>query len=490
MRFFIVAPRSSGYGEHYGFPLGLGYISASLKQAGFDVECLNTNHYRKPVKELLQERLREGDVLCTGGLSVHYGQVHDIINTARQLYPDIKVIIGGGLLSSEPELMFSDLRPTIGVLGEGEETIVEVAQKLSIPSEWHIIKGIIYYGENGIVITEPRPVIRNLDDLPFPDYEGFELKEYLDWQIPSDDSLFVFDKPRAATILLSRSCPYLCTFCYHPLGNKYRRRSMDNIFKEVEYLVSKFKVNILVFADECFSTGEGELEEFCRRMKTYNVKWMTMLRVDGLDERKILLMKESGCYCLSYGLESASNTVLRSMKKHITIEQISEVLTLTSKLQVMIQGNFIFGDRAETEQTFVETMGWWSKHYHYHINLNVITPYPGTALYHYCLQKGLITDRLKYIQSGCPPVNMMQMDDKFYSAIDLMIRRYLQKYKQFGTVISKEPDGFDQIRQTTLYALEVQCPHCQQNSRYRNFEVQKNNQKLGCRNCNQRFDLS
>lgn len=492
MNFLIVAPKFVDVvGQHYHFPLGLAYISSSLKKNGYNVHCLNLNHYTEPIEAMLHREItgKNIDVVCIGGLSAHFNKVRAVLNIARSIKPDIITIAGGGLISSEPALMLKALKLDFGIIGEGEETISELADAIINGKDYRNVNGIIYVDKDeGVNMTPPRKEIADIDAIPWPDYDGFEIEKYLDMFIPSSYiNMYPFDKPRELPILASRSCPYSCTFCYHPIGKKYRQRSLDNIFEELEHLVKKYRINMLAVYDELFSTNRKRLEEFCERIKKYSLKWIVQLRVDSVDAEMLSMMKDAGCYYISYGLESACDKILESMKKKITVPHIEKALKLTREAGVGIQGNFIFGDSAETWETANETLEWWLKHREYQIWLIPIETYPGTELYHRAVNKGLIPDRLKYIESGCPIINGSSMSDEEYGKLMYLIRSYSDMNKILPDVISVKKIYTDNIMRD-LFTLEVRCPHCHKTVKYHNFsscEIRK----LPCRECNQRFDL-
>lgn len=495
MRYLIIALRyRERFGDYYELPLGLMYISSVLKGNGHEVSCLNLNHVPGPVEEIVERevRLRGVDVVCTGGLSVHFHKVKRVLEAARKANPRVVTVVGGGLVTSEPELMVEALGATFGVTREGEITIAELAKALEAAADPSGILGLVHRDPAGKVVVNPeRPVIQNLDEIPFPDYEGFDVERYLDSQLPSDNYyLYPFDQPRVLPIISSRGCPYSCTFCYQPLTKTYRQRSFDNFFAEVDLLVKRYRVNMLAIIDELFSVNKAKVREFCDRIRPYNLKWIIQIKVSAIDEEIIQLLKGAGCFYISYGIESASDAVLTAMKKKITVAQVDSALALSSRYGVGIQGNLIFGNPDETLETAAESMEWWKRNLRYHVNLGFISPYPGSPDYEHCLKKGLIVDRLKYIEAGCPPLNMTRMPDAEFSRLARMVNEHQARIRQYGEVLSVARTGYHPVKETPLYRLAVRCPQCKGESRYENFH-QKDPIlfKLACRRCNQRFDL-
>ena len=486
----------TGERQYYEFPLGLAYVSSSLKRAGYDVDVLNLNHYDESQLDLIRDfmtRNKYGHVL-TGGLSAHYQQVKSVVDDVRKSDPAAKVIVGGGVMTATPELMYRYIQPDYMVLGEGEITIVELIDALNNGGKnLESIDGIGYRGTSGeIIVTQGRAPISDLDTIPWPDLEGFQLEAYLDMQRPNDNLyLYPDDKPRFYPIISSRGCPFNCTFCYHPLGQKYRSRSIDDFIAEVEYVTEKYQVNNLAIFDELLSANRERLFQICGRLKKIprRLHWMCQLRVDQIDAEMLRTMKEAGCFLISYGFESASDIVLKSMNKHISKTQIEKALHLTREAGICSQGYFIFGDPAETSQTAYETLDFWEKHRDYHITMGYIRPYPGSPLWDREMALGhLGTDKAQLeLIDKCvyAPPNMTQMNDKEWFRLQKDVQKAIIKNDHFGKLISSEKTG------DNTYSITVRCPHCGQITTYKNF-----NQrilgifKMSCRHCNQEMNMT
>ncbi len=143
--------------------------------------------------------------------------------------------------------------------------------------------------------------------------------------------------------------------------------------------MERYQPNILSIYDELFAYKKDRAVEFCERIKAYDIPWAVQLHVSVVDAELIERMADSGCKEVSYGLESANEHVLSSMKKKATRTQIANALEITYERKLGIQGNFIFGDAAETLATASDTLHWWAAHRHYGIALSFLKVYPGTA---------------------------------------------------------------------------------------------------------------
>ena len=472
MKILLVAPQSAI------FPTGIAYISASLKHAGHDVDCCI---FDKP-DDLVERLYQQYDFLATGGLSCQFVQLRKITDTAKRTHT--KVIVGGGIITSEPALMSRALNADYAVIGEGEETIIELMNCLENNGDLSRVAGIGYLEGGDFVFTGSRKPQENLDSLPWPDFDGFEFHRMLDSMKPMGYS-DIFDYPREYPMITSRSCPFLCTFCYHPLGNKYRRRSVDSVMRELETAIPKYRINLVSIYDELFSYNEKRVYEFCRRFREFTdtlhweVKWCCQMRVDRLKDSMLDTMRESGCFLISYGFESYSPTVLKSMKKHISPEQIHHAVHATLDRGISIQGNFIFGDKAETIQTAQETLDFWKDHLEAGIALFFIFVCPNSEIYQHCIKKGIIKDKLDFIANHLFDVlNMTAMSDAEFFKLRTMVAKYTAKYSVHSVPLKRTPTS-----------VTLRCPHCRGMIEFGNFAIKGllYNIPVFCRNCRKRF---
>ena len=482
MRILIVFSRPTFSEEvdySYNMPLGLMYVSSVVKRAGHDVDVLNLCHRKGKSIDIIREALDSADrydFVCTGGLSIHYKQVKEVVDCVRAHQSGAGVILGGGLISSEPELMLEALKPDFVVIGEGEDTIVELLSNIENKGNPADVLGVGFRDLNGtIVITPARPAIADLDILPLPDFEGFELTVLLDNLKPSTSFTYdLFDNPRAYPLVSSRSCPFRCTFCYHPIGKKYRQRSLDAIMNELEDAIVRYKINIIMIYDELFSIDRERVYEFCRRFKKIQKKtpwemaWCCQMRVDRLGDEFLATMKDAGCYMVSLGFESYSPVVLKSMKKHITPEQIDNAIHLTMKNQISIVGNFIFGDKAETVETVRQTIDYWKKIFHSGIKTGFIQAYPGTWLYHDCIKRGIIKDKLDFIENHITDIINMtdSMTEEEFRRLEPELRQLDEdRTRTFLVALPL----FPKRNSDGDASFSVKCPHCDATSQYKNY---------------------
>jgi len=503
LKILLVIPRYNGFESadySYIFPLGLGYISSVMKQAGYDVTILNLNHQNGTITDILNRWLdkEKYDIVATGHTGMGFSIIKKIKDVSRIHSSKPKIIIGGALITSEKELMFKTIEPDYAVYGEGEVTIVELLKCIEHKGDFGKVDGIIFKDEKGkMVITNQREPIKEINKIPFPDFEGLGYKEFLEHQFTNSWYYYnYYDFPRPLPILASRSCPYQCTFCYHSMGTKYRERTIDNVMEEIEFMIKKYNINTLIIYDDLFSANKERIFEFCRRMKKINDKrkqkiiWMCQISVLNVDDKMLRTLKESGCEILSYGFESFSEEVLKSMRKPITPKQIDHAFKSTIRAKINVQANFIFGDPAETVETSNRTLEYWKRECKGQVAILFIQPYPGSAIFNGCVKRGIIKNKLDYIKNH---MNKNVVYNMTNSMTDKEINTLFKKMQKLGLKYHKFVTPTNIVKKNRRYEVTVKCPFCKETTTYKNYFLQNQfiyaTYGLICRSCNMHFNV-
>lgn len=484
---------------NYFFPLGIAYIYSVIRNHGYNIDPYNLNHEEGKINELVKKKLdsKKYDIVCTGGMAIDYAVIERIIDACKSHESSPKVILGGPVITSNRELASKNLDFDIGVIGEGEVTIIDILNHLKNGKNIKNIKGICYKDNNKkIVFTPPREQIENLDSLPFPDYGAFEFEKLLDNMDPLLTSFGLIDYPRIYPILGSRGCPFQCTFCHHSIGSKYRKRSIKNITEEIEFAIKKYNINSFNLNDDLFSVDKDRLYKFCREVKKLNKKysirlfWWCQLWVGAIDEEMLNTLKDSGCLSVSLGFESYSREVLKSMKKPITPEQIDTAIKLCMKTKMPIIGNFIFGDISETKETAKETLDYWKENCRGQVKLFFIHPYPGSEIYTSCLDRGIIKDELNFIKNEIHHTyirNMtMNMNDKDFEELKKEV------YDLTRTDIPYKAPYKIKNMGRGRYELFMECPFCKEKITIKNCLIKNKRyfaSNLICKNCKMKYNV-
>jgi radical SAM superfamily enzyme YgiQ (UPF0313 family) len=427
LNYLIVMPSQADMRSQYYFPIGMGIVSSCLKASGRTVFTLNLTYKENP-QELLKKTIidNEIDVLLTGGLSGEYAQICEIINITKGISDSIITLVGGGIITADPETAMKALeKADYGIIGEGEITVNALAYVLETDSNSALVEGVITKRGSDYELAPKRGEIANLDCLPFPDYDGFDYAEMFERKYSGTAQVNSFGISLAA----SRSCPYNCTFCFHSSGEKYRRRSLDSVFKEIEWIKSKFSFEHIHIADELFGNDLAWVSEFCARIKPYGVTYLINTRLDRIQSNPEILdlLKDSGCKEILFGVEHVSETILKSMRKKISPKLIEPVFNECLQKGITPKAQIIFGDLEETPETVREALDWWGQHRKYRINLDFIIVFPGSHIYKIACELGIIKDPVKYLQEGCPLINITQMSDNEWKLMkkEIICFRYL-----------------------------------------------------------------
>jgi len=497
MKFLLVSQYVNRYKprQEYCMPLGIAYMNGALRTAGFDVYATNLLFAKGDPIAILQRQIREWkiDALLCGGLTAEYTVLKEIYDAARDVNCNIILIGGGGGFSSEP-IVFSELTGVdYAVLGEGEMTICELAATLEKGLDVEQVKGIAYYDKVSQTyrLTEERPVVENLDSIPFPSYEGLDIETYLAPQTVDgwyNYYSYYSDAPRLMPMLMSRSCPYQCSFCYHPMGRQYRRRSLENFFMELDLWIETYAINGIALLDECFSVDAEQMKAFCVRIKPYRLAWACQMRAETYTNELLTLMKDAGCIGACFGIESLSNTVLKSMNKHLDRATIENALSLTYQHKIGCTGNLIFGAEGETLSTVADSLTWCDEHAAQYSNYPIrqfsyVQTYPGCAYYKRALQSGKIPDKKQYILRGDWDLNITSMSNEDYRFVGDIIRLKRREIYNCGTVLAAA-----QISESRL-DLTLQCAYCKGINHYHGVNASRaysdgRLKRLGCRHCN------
>lgn len=491
MRVLVVIARQTRMAS-YQLPLGIGYVSASLKRAGHDVMVLNPNHSIEDFEVLLEHAIRDffPAVIAAGGMAFHLNEVREIAAVSRRLSPHSAIVIGGVLVTNQPEVAMAAVpEADIGIIGEGEGTIVELVAAIETGASLDSTKGLIYResGSGNLRRTLARPPHEDLDTLPWIDFDGLGLDIYSGLHRPGQmaPGLIIEPNARVMPFLTSRGCPFTCTFCCHEAaGRRYRQRSLDDVFAELEYNIDRFGINTLAIYDDLFCLKRQHLEEFCSRVRPLGLRWQCSIRVEQVNPKSLQLMRESGCTCISFGVESMSSTVLASMEKKATRAALDRALAQMYDANITTWANLIFGDPAETLDTAMESLDWWRENNRYDLRTAFIGYHPGSKIYDNALRDGLIGDPVSFLLHGNPEINATSMSDADYAGLRLTVRHVVAAFGFCGRILELGPTQQGTLRMDTI------CPHCEAENSYLNVGLSNSLlNRISCVYCNQLYRL-
>jgi len=375
--------------------LGLGYLATALKKENHQVDLLDCVNLKMTFKNF--EDYIAGihvDVIGFRVFSTDLISVKKSLSIVKNKLPDVKIILGGAHPSYFPEqtLQFFE-EADFAFRGEAEKGLADLIRYLSNPDiiQRENIPGLIWR-ENGLIKCNSPFFTEDLDSLDFPDWNLINPCDY-----PFQTSYLTKSKI-VAPLLMTRGCPYHCTFCAvrSISGYKIRSHSVSYIIEEIKFLKSIFGIKEVCFIDDNFLVFKNLIIDLCEQIikQKLDIKWSCFgIRLDMIDEKILSLMEKSGCYLLTVGIESGSQRILDHMKKNLTLDLIEEKIKLIkTKTKINVIGNFILGYPMEKEEDIYKTINFAKSLPLYGANFFPFHPTPGTEIFDELIAKKEIKD--------------------------------------------------------------------------------------------------
>jgi radical SAM superfamily enzyme YgiQ (UPF0313 family) len=360
-------------------PLSLLSIGAVLEQARFDVVILDA-HLGAMSEQEVADRIAEvkpqivGITMMTSTAIVS----HRIAQLAKQVDPNIRVVVGGVHPDALPEETLRNKAIDYVVKGDGEYAMLELCE--GVPDEE--IKGLCYRRDGKPVLNEPRPVLMDLNRLPPYAYHLIPMGRYY-------PAVGAYRRLPAINMLMTRGCPGKCIFC-NSADTALRTRDATRVVDEIVHLRDTYGIREIEFYDDTFTVMKQNALKFARLMKErdVDVTWSCFARTDCFNSEMAEALKDGGCHQVMFGVESGSRKILKILRKDIDLERTRRACRMATEAGLEVRAAFIFGTPGDTEETCQETID-------YALSLdpdlaifNITTPYPGTQLYAWAEQKG------------------------------------------------------------------------------------------------------
>lgn len=381
-------------------PYGLMQISSVLKNNGFEVKVLDPEILNYDHNSLRREIIKfDPQILGISCMTSNLLLAYDIAKMAKIINPDMFVILGGYHASALPTQTLKECQYLDAVcIGEGEYTFLELARKLPLKN----IRGLVFRNGSYVVKTPPRPLIENLDALPFPDFESVPLKKYR-------PHIHKVKKRSSTVILTSKGCPYSCYFCASHVVNQRRCRfhSVNRVLGMFSKLIEMGFTYFRVIDDEFVLSGK-RIKQICELISKnkLDIVWDCNARVSNVNREVLAKMRKAGCEMITYGCESGNPSVLKKIRKGITIEQIRKAVKLTHELGIEASASWMLGHPWDTVKTVNDTIKLAKSLNSYitHHYFNFATPLPGTLFWEIAKRVGRCSrDWSIYQYQNIPP---------------------------------------------------------------------------------------
>lgn len=363
-------------------PFGLMYLSSYVRKfAGREIEITIVDGMADITGE-------EADIIGISTMSRYYGRAQELAQKVKERTGS-PVVIGGRHITALPSTLGTHF--DIGVLGEGEETFLELVRlwqekKSFHPGDLAQIKNIAYRQNGEIVITSPRAPLSPLDTIPFPERSLWDLAG------------------RVKYVVSSRGCPFGCVFCATG-GSAHRYHSAEYVLEELQLIWEKYSPQVIVFLDDLFATSTERLRDISRGITESGLHrkaaFAVSLRADCITEERLRLLKEMNVFKIFMGIESGSENMIRYYKGNsISVKDVAHALDLCRNHYLKVEGSFIIGAPRETRDDLFSTYNFIVDNFKKGTlsggAINMLTPYPGSQVWTYAQGRGLVSEDMDW----------------------------------------------------------------------------------------------
>jgi len=367
-------PLKGVYRHQLYLPMGLAYLAAVLEEDGHEVTVIDC-----PAQMIDLEQLKtklasiQPNLIGITSMTPTIQSAFLSAQAAKEACPEAMVVIGGPHATFMDEQVLAEEQVIdVVVRGEGEETLLELAQNVSNPQALKNIEGITFRNRGQTVRTANRPPIQNLDELPRPAYKYFSLENYR-----------LYGR-KMLPIMTSRGCPSQCSFCTtaRMFGKAFRARSPKSIVDELEWLRDVHGADAFSFYDDTFTLNKKRAVAICEEIKNRKIglPWDCQTRVSKVSEDLLATMRDANCQQVFFGVESGCQEILNAVNKGTTVEQNRNAIKMAKDAGLFVAISVIIGYPGETRDMLMQTVDLVKKAEPDDVYICVATPYPGTDL--------------------------------------------------------------------------------------------------------------
>jgi radical SAM superfamily enzyme YgiQ (UPF0313 family) len=371
--------------------LGLLMLGAVLRKAGHRVRIVDASASGLGYDETIEEIKKfHPDIIALTAVTPSIIKTARLASMIKDVYPSIPILIGGPHFTAVPEQTLMHYPAfDYGIVGEGEHTVIDLVETLSAGKTPSDVPAVIFRKNGQVCSAPPRAPINDLDSLPFPAWDlldGFPSQYH--------PALFKYKRLPSTHVISARGCPNKCIFCDTSVfSRQIKFHSPEYVLEMVGYLVKHFNIKEIIFEDDQFLIKKHRVAKICEGLlrSNWDISWCCSGRVNSVNDIELLkLMKRSGCWQISYGIESASQKILDFAKKATTIDQIDSAIRLTHEARILSKGYFMFGLPHETEETMQKTIRFAKRIPLTDVSVFMLTPFPGSKMYEIAEKHGRI----------------------------------------------------------------------------------------------------
>ncbi|MDH3974142.1 MAG: B12-binding domain-containing radical SAM protein [Deltaproteobacteria bacterium] len=366
--------------------IGILILAAIARENGWKTSVIDPYPFQWSDDEIVAKvRPLKPDIIAISAHTLGIINADRLAALLKDVLPGTPVIIGGPHVTSVPfETLLEFHNFDVAVIGEAEDTLMELLDTLiTKPTDENLgkVKGIAFRSASQKIVVNPRrPFKEDLDSLPMPAWDL--LPEY---PLRYSPSLATGSGTRlTGSLFTSRGCPWKCEFCDRGVfGSKYRTFSPKYIMRQILHLYHNYGVREIMFSDDVIFADKKRITDLARMLieAKLDLRWECMARVIDADEKMYQLIRKSGCFEISYGIESAPDTVSKLISKPIKQDDVDKAIRITQRAGIRARGYFIFGLPGHTKETLELTSRYIMNSGLDDVAIFTCTPYPGSDLY-------------------------------------------------------------------------------------------------------------
>ncbi|MBI5373872.1 MAG: radical SAM protein [Candidatus Schekmanbacteria bacterium] len=437
---------------------GIGILIAIARELGHEIEFYDYDHHRKlfNFEDIFKEF--NPDVFAVSCMTPQYYFAQQAISFAKEKSPSCITIIGGPHASALPVETLQEINGLDFLCeGEGEKTFKDFLNYLEQGQNSSPDISGLYYKKNGkIIVPKPQTLLTSaeLDNLPMAAWDViFKHGPYKQKVNYTEDAVPVF------SVITARGCPYECTFCDEKSiwKRKIRERSIENVIKEIQYLVQNYKAEHFNILDDTFTMKAERVKEFCSKVKALNISYRITAKVNTVNSEMLEALAGSGCKLVAYGVESGDENVLKIMKKHQSLDSVRKAFELTNNAGMTSYALCMVGNIGEDFEAVKKTAQFVKDINATLFSAAIMTPYPGSENYKICEQNNWIIT--KDWSKWCPsPIRLKNWEpvartDKMDK--ELMLKSYYYLNNRFMYIRFRRRYGTFYLLNPNFYRTEI-----------------------------------
>ena len=372
-------------------PLGILYLAGVLEPASISVKVMDAALEKFSLDETF-EKIQSlspkiiGFSVCTPD----YRIIDQFAYLVKERFTGVKIVMGGPHATLDPNGVLSFSHIDFVIRGEGEYSFLELCRAYlqGKESQFRNIRGLSFRENGRVVHNADRPMVENLDEIPFHARHLISLMKYRNYGR-------IYKRKPVGVMITSRGCPLQCIFCAHEIfGRKYRFMGASRIVEEIKLLKEEYGVKEILFREDNFTANRKRVFEFCDILvkEKVDITWMCLADANSITEEMAILMKEAGCWHIGIGVESGNQEIINILKKNIKLERVENVFRFLNRVGIKTLAFFMIGNYSDTKETIEDTIRFANRLDTDFAIFTVTTPFPGTELFEMAVGHHLISN--------------------------------------------------------------------------------------------------